>query len=207
MAEVVSCLRHEQCLQVAVLPLEPDCLSFVVGDTAVVRLNGETEFGPGRDRLLERLVAVRESYSAVSLVVEMGRRTGERPRPRTKKLDLLTGELGRAGVTVLHTFSPVQTAGLLAGLAAQQAAAGSDIPRSPLTLWQEEMVRWLAWLPGLSLPIAMRLAITHRNLHHLLTTTPAQLADRGRFDLSRAERLAAFLSCKFRPKLSGLPPL
>jgi hypothetical protein len=149
-------------------------------------------------------------YPRLAVVVEWVReRPGERPRPgqRSKQQDLTAAQLAGAGVRVLHSAGPADTARLLAGLVQGEVARARGLPPGLRpTVWQEEMVSWLLLLPGLGLGAALVLAHRFPSLRRLVAAPAALLEERG-LAPGLAENLAGFLRHRFRPSLADMAPL
>merc|ERR1711909_53591 len=195
--EVISSLKHMHHLSVSVRQCE--VAGFLISLNMAVHRISEAEFCTGTltDRLVQKLTESREQYSKVALIVEWAKvKPGEKPKSgaRTKQMDLIAGQL--------------QTANILAKLVEEENEGGYGLPRPlRLTVWQEEMVKWLLMVPGIGLTVAIKLAFEFSTLRELITASITDVMRKGKLDRKKAEGLVSFFIKSFQPELTDLAPL
>ena len=209
--EVISSLKHLHHLNVSIRSCE--VASFILGQEMAVMRVSEVEFGTGtmKDKLLQRVKESKEEYSKTTLIVEWEKvKPGDRPKSgtRTKNMDLIVGQLAMAGVMVMYSTGQMETATLLAGLIKQENLRGMGLPRPmKLTVWQEEMVKWILQVPGTGLATAIQVAIHFSTLRELVTANLSQVMDRGRLCRMKADMMVNFFSRTFQSDLTDMAPL
>lgn len=210
--EIISNLKHTHKCNVKVMTSV--AASFILSQRMCAQRIMEADFSSGtyRPKLLERLVAMREQYEKVLLIIESEKvKPGERGRhvSRTKYLDRTVGELCHTRVQVLHTTSQANTAAAMADCAAREANKKFGLPFASveLTVSQVEMVGWYNKLPGVGLGAAIQLAVVFTTIRDMVTASLETLMTRGNLGRERAGELIRFFAREFQPDLTEFEPL
>ena len=209
--EVISSLKHLHHLSVTVRQCE--VAGFLISQNTAVHRISEAEFCTGtlKDKLVQKLTDCREQYSKTALIVEWERvKPGEKPKSglRTKQMDLIVGQLAAVEIRVMYSSGQMQTASILAKLVEKENEEGYGLPRPlRLTVWQEEMVKWILMVPGIGLTVAIKLAIEFSTLRELVTASMTDVMRKGKLDRKKADGLVNFFMRTFQPELTDLAPL
>ncbi|KAF0288910.1 Fanconi anemia group M protein [Amphibalanus amphitrite] len=194
---------HRARTEVRSLPAE----DYIVSRRAAVvrRPAADLQTAPGRRRLVARLQRLCRLYSRCWLLVERDRvKPGTAPLPerRPRAADQLIAQLTRAGVTVLHTDSPDQSASVLSRLAAAERQAGWCLPpppEAPPAPIEDARRRFLEALPAVSVPLAGDIRTEFGTLAQFLQSSPTELERRlaGVTSHGRAAELCQALRWSF----------
>ena len=209
--EVISSLKHLHHLAVSVRQCE--VAGFLVSLNMAVHRVSELEFctGTTKDKLVQKVNSSSDEYIKTTIVVEWEKvKPGEKPKSgaRTKQMDLIVGQLASAGVVVMYSSGQLQTANILAKLVQQEEKEGAGLPRPlRLTVWQEEMVKWIQMVPGIGLASAIKLATEFCTLRELVTASLTELMRKGTLDRKKAEGMVNFFMKRFQPSFTDLAPL
>jgi len=209
--EIISSLKHIHHLNVSVRPCE--VAGFILSQNLAVHRVSEMEFSTGtmKDKLVQRVSDSREQYSKTTMIVEWEKlKPGDRPKSgaRTKQMDLIVGQLAVGGVVVMYSMGQLQTATIIAELVQQENREGLGLPRPVrLTVWQEEMVKWIQLVPGTGLASAIQLAMQFNTLRELVTANLTDMMGKGRLERKKAEGMINFFMKTFQPELTDLAPL
>jgi len=207
--ELISCLRHVKGLRVLVNKVEN--VSIVTGvDSAVIRLQ-EADFnlGTNRDKLLQRLKAVRFCYSNICIIIEAEKKKpGERQKTnqRTITQDLIVSQLMVTGVKLLYSSNQMETAEIVASLVEKCERAELCIPKFNFTDAQLQMVQWLQDMPGMGLGAAYALAVSFKSINDLVAANKQQIVEKG-VPASVATNLVVLFGKTFQPKMANIAPL
>merc|ERR1719300_1976422 len=207
--ELISCLRHVKSLRVLVNKVEN--VSIVTGvDSAVIRLQ-EADFnlGTNRDKLLQRLKAVRFCYSNICIIIEAEKKkSGERQKTnhRTITQDLIVSQLMVTGVKLLYSANQMETAEIVASLVEKCERAKLGIPKFNFTDAQLQMVQWLQDMPGMGLGAAYALAVSFKSIKDLVAANKQQIVEKG-VPAAVATNLVVLFGKTFQPKMANIAPL
>jgi len=164
-----------------------------------------------KERLVSKVTGSLPVYSKTVVIVEWEKvKPGDKPKSgqRTKLMDLVVSQLAVAGIMVLYSSGQLQTASLLSDLVTQEAKDGHSLPRPiSLTIWQEEMVKWISLVPGLGLATSIHLAVEFCTLRELITANISEIMRKTNIDRGKAENLVMFFMKNFQPELTDLAPL
>jgi len=170
------------------------------------------EFSNGalKDKLISRVATALALYPRLALVVEWEKmKAGEREKSgaKTKQAKQTCSELAMAGVSLRWSSNQSETALLLSEMARLEAENGKGLPRGlKPTQTQEEVVKWLQVMSGVSLGAALVMASSFSSRRELVIASATTLREKG-IDASLAESLAEFFSHQFRPGLTDIAPL
>ncbi|XP_048831550.1 Fanconi anemia group M protein isoform X3 [Brienomyrus brachyistius] len=203
--EVVSCLRRRHGLSAQVCSLGA-CDFAVSCRLAVDRLTqSEVASSLNRKRLVERVQALQVLFDRVCLILEKDRiKPGDAARPfqPTRYYDSTLAALVRAGVRLLFSGGPEETAGLLAELAHVEQRKGQAITvPTQVEGHKQQALQFYLTLPCVSYVTALHMCHAFRSVGHLVDSSVESLMDRARVSRQRAEEIFRCLRYPCDPDL------
>ncbi|XP_064185393.1 Fanconi anemia group M protein isoform X2 [Anguilla rostrata] len=185
--EVVSCLRAQTGVAVQLCPL--GVTRFVVsGRMAVERLTqAEAEEGGGQNReaLRARVLRLLGLYDRVCLILE---------KQHARAGDVSLSALIRAGVRLLFSGGPQETAALVADLARSEQRKGHAIAvPAEVEGHRRQALNFYLALPCVSYVTALHMCHGFRSVAHLVSSSIETLMSGASVSRSRAEEIFHFL--------------
>ncbi|XP_043088416.1 Fanconi anemia group M protein isoform X2 [Puntigrus tetrazona] len=204
-SEVVSRLRLRHGLQVHVCSLiSPD---FIVSSRMAVERQSESELAglQSRRRLQERVQQLQTAFERVCLILERDRtRPGELGRvfQRSRCFDGTLAALVKAGVRLLVSTGPDDTAALLAELAQVERRKGQAIG-VPLEVrgHRQQALQFYLTLPHVSYVSALNMCHRFRSVSHVINSSVEELQASAQMSRSRAEDVYRCLRYSCDPAL------
>ncbi|KAJ7989260.1 hypothetical protein DPEC_G00317640 [Dallia pectoralis] len=191
--DVVSSLRHRHGVTAHVCSL--DGCDFVVSDRMAVERQSQSELAgaQNRKRLVERVTSLQGLFDRVCLIIEKERtKPGEVSRPfqRTRYYDSTLASLVRAGIRLLESAGPDESAALLAELARLEQRKGQaiSVPLEVKGLRQQALVFYRT-LPCVSYVNALNMAQSFRSVSHLVNSPVEALQKGACLSQARAEEI------------------
>ncbi|XP_036397400.1 Fanconi anemia group M protein [Megalops cyprinoides] len=198
--EVLSCLRRLPGVTTWVCPLA--VCSFAVSNRMAVERRAQTEAASslGCERLTDRIAGLLGRFDRVCLILEEeSTRPGcEGPSRRIQSsphCDSMRSTLALAGVKVLFSRGPEETAGHLAELARLERSKGQAITvPTEVRAHQRQALNVYLSLPSVSYVTALNMCHAFQTVGHLLRSSVEALVDGARVSHSRAEEILRHLS-------------
>ncbi|XP_051723833.1 Fanconi anemia group M protein-like isoform X3 [Ctenopharyngodon idella] len=190
-SEVVSCLRLRHGVQVHVCSLVS--ADFIVSNRMAVEWQSESEVASvqNRKRLQERIQRLQASYERVCLIIQSDRtKPGEAVRAfqRSRYYDGTLAALVKAGVRLLVSKGPEETAALLSELTQVERRKGQAID-VPLEVkgHRQQALQFCLTLPHVSYISALNMCHHYSSVGHMISSSVEELQASARVSRSRAE--------------------
>ncbi|XP_039525342.1 Fanconi anemia group M protein isoform X4 [Pimephales promelas] len=190
-SEVVSRLRLRHGLQVQVCSLVS--ADFIVSSRMCVELQSESEVSSvqNRRRLTERIQRLQEQYERVCVILQSDRcKPGEVARvfQRSRSYDGTLAALVKAGVRLLVSNGPDQTASILSDLTHVESRKGQAID-VPLEVkgHRQQALQFCLTLPNVSYITALNMCHRYSSVGHMIRSSVQDLQACARVSRSRAE--------------------
>uniref|UniRef100_A0AAY5KZ09 FA complementation group M n=1 Tax=Esox lucius TaxID=8010 RepID=A0AAY5KZ09_ESOLU len=191
--DVVSSLRQRHAVTAHVCSL--DGCDFVVSNRMAVERQNQSELAgsQNRKRLVERVTNLQGLFERICLIIEKDRtKPGEvsRPSQRTRYYDSTLASLVRAGVRLLVSGGPEESAALLAELARLEQRKGQAIS-VPLEVkgHRQQALAFYRTLPCVSYVSALNMAQSFRSVSHLVNSSVEALQKGACVSHPRAEEI------------------
>ncbi|CAB1334903.1 unnamed protein product [Coregonus sp. 'balchen'] len=191
--DVVSSLRQRYAVTAHVCSL--DGCDFVVSNRMAVERQSQSELAgmPNRKRLVERVTSLQVLFERVCLIVEKDRtKPGEASRPfqHTRYYDSTLASLVRAGVRLLVSGGPEESAALLAELARLEQRKGQAIS-VPLEVkgHRQQALLFYQTLPCVSYVNALNMSHSFRSVGQLVNSSIEALQKGACVSRPRAEEI------------------
>ncbi|KAG7466449.1 hypothetical protein MATL_G00164880 [Megalops atlanticus] len=203
--EVLSCLRRLRGVTTWVCPLA--VCSFAVSNRMAVERRAQTEAASslGCERLTDRIAGLLGRFDRVCLILEKEstKPGGEDPSrliQSSPHCDSMRSTLALAGVKVLFSGGPEETASHLAELARLERSKGQAITvPTEVRAHQRQALNVYLSLPSVSYVTALNMCRAFQSVGHLLRSSVEALAEGARVSCSRAEEILRHLSEVHRP--------
>ncbi|XP_029530821.2 Fanconi anemia group M protein isoform X1 [Oncorhynchus nerka] len=191
--DVVSSLRQRCAVTAHVCSL--DGCDFVVSNRMAVERQCQSELAgmPNRKRLVERVTSLQSLFERVCLIVEKDRTKpseASRPFQPTRYYDSTLASLVRAGVRLLVSRGPEESATLLAELARVEQRKGQAIS-VPLEVkgHRQQALLFYRTLPCVSYVNALNMSHSFRSVGHLVNSSIEALQKGACVSRPRAEEI------------------
>uniref|UniRef100_A0A8C7SBF3 Fanconi anemia group M protein n=1 Tax=Oncorhynchus mykiss TaxID=8022 RepID=A0A8C7SBF3_ONCMY len=191
--DVVSSLRQRCAVAAHVCSL--DGCDFVVSNRMAVERQCQSELAgmPNRKRLVERVTSLQSLFERVCLIVEKDRTKpseASRPFQPTRYYDSTLASLVRAGVRLLVSRGPEESATLLAELARMEQRKGQAIS-VPLEVkgHRQQALLFYRTLPCVSYVNALNMSHSFRSVGHLVNSSIEALQKGACVSRPRAEEI------------------
>nr|XP_046222365.1 Fanconi anemia group M protein isoform X2 [Oncorhynchus gorbuscha] len=191
--DVVSSLRQRCAVAAHVCSL--DGCDFVVSNRMAVERQCQSELAgmPNRKRLVERVTSLQSLFERVCLIVEKDRTKpsqASRPFQPTRYYDSTLASLVRAGVRLLVSRGPEESATLLAELARVEQRKGQAIS-VPLEVkgHRQQALLFYRTLPCVSYVNALNMSHSFRSVGHLVNSSIEALQKGACVSRPRAEEI------------------
>ncbi|KAM4724379.1 Fanconi anemia group M protein isoform 2-T2 [Anableps anableps] len=196
--ELVMSLRQRHGASVHICSL--DSSYFIVSNRMAVERRRQSDLAAtqNRKRLAERLSNLQGLFERVCLIVEKDRsKQGEvcRPFQRTRYYDSTLAALVRAGIRLLWSAGPEESAGLLADLAKleQRKGQGIAVPLEVKGQRREQALQMYLSLPSVSHVHALNLLHSFSSIGQLMNGSVEAIQKGGCMSRTRAEEIYHFL--------------
>ena len=201
--DIVSDLRFKHSINVSAAQL-PGC-DYIISNRMAVERKQWSEFsnGANREKLTERIQALKDLYDRPILIVEKDRvKPGEEKHPRplhwTKYVDKTIALLLKSSVKVLYTDNQKETATLLSDLCQLEMRKGMGISaKVDLNTDKQNKVKYFASLPKLSYIHALNLAHGFKSVSDFMRSSVQEIQTKGQMSENRAVDVYKFLRRQF----------
>ena len=201
--DIVSDLRFKHNAHVSAAQL-PGC-DYIISNRMAVERKQWSEFsnGANREKLTERIQALKELYDRPILIVEKDRvKPGEEKHPRplhwSKYVDKTVALLLKSSVKVLYTDNQKETATLLSDLCQLEMRKGMGITaKVDLNSDKQNKVKFFASLPKLSYIHALNLAHGFKSVSDFMKSSVQEIQTKGQMSENRAVDVYKFLRRQF----------
>ncbi|KAL4613120.1 Fanconi anemia group M protein [Arapaima gigas] len=204
-AELVSCLRLRHRVTVQVCSLN-NC-HFIVSNRMAVERQPQSEVASSlnRRRLADRIRGLQILFDRVCLILEKDRiRPGDALRPfqQSRYYDSTLALLIQAGVRLLFSEGPQETAALLAELAhlEQRKSQAITVPTELTAPWEHALQFYLT-LPCVSYVTALNMCRGFRSVGHLVDSSVETLMHRACVTRCRAMEIYRYLHYPCDPNM------
>ncbi|XP_056151369.1 Fanconi anemia group M protein [Lampris incognitus] len=192
--EVVSSLRQRHAITVHVCSL--DSSYFIVSNRMAVERHSQSNLAAmqNRKRLAERVISLQGLFERVCFIVEKDRiKPGDASRPflGTRFYDSTVTALVCAGVRLLWSDGPVESAALLADLARLEHRKGQSItvPLEVKGQHRQGALQFCLTLPCVSYVHALNMIHNFRSMNQLINSSIEAIQKGGCVSRSRAEEI------------------
>ncbi|XP_039597307.1 Fanconi anemia group M protein isoform X2 [Polypterus senegalus] len=203
--EIVSCLRQQHGMRVAVCSL--GVCDFIVSNRMAVERQSESDISSvqNRAKLIERIKELRACFERICVIVEKDRlKPGETVKEcsKSKTYTSTVSAMIKAGIRVLFSSSPLETAGLLADLAhlEQRKSMAISVPLEVTGPRQLAFNFYLA-IPGVSYIAALNLCHRCGSVWKVVNSSVEELAAVMGLGRRRAEQIFRYFHHVFDPQM------